>query len=104
MGNEQGTDLKVNIHGFEKGQSVSVFSVTAKRWIRDGSIVDILIAPGTHQGYQLPAGAIKGRYSKGKRDKWIYPNEARALILGPYCSRSACRNACEDQQGTEDVV
>lgn len=65
---------------FAKGQTVFVFSAAAKRWIGDGSIVEVLAEPGTHQGFALPAGAVKVQYSEGKRAKWIPPDEAVKLL------------------------
>merc|ERR1712232_1044588 len=65
---------------FKKGQTVFVFSAAAKRWIGDGTIVDVLATAGTHQGFSLPAGAVKVQYSEGKRAKWIPPDEAIKLI------------------------
>jgi len=60
-----------------KGDYVQVYSSTAKSWMDDGLVVDILTESANIDGLSLAPGTAKIQYAKGQRYKWVTPEQQK---------------------------
>lgn len=70
------------VRPYKVGDKVEIFSTTTSEFIDDGTVEEVLNKEQERDGFKLSVGAMKVKYDRGRRQKWVLLSQM-AIFMRP---------------------